>query len=153
MSPAGICSCKSLKGMRLNVPRAIRVGHSVTLGCEYDLEEAPLYSVKWYRDGDEFYRYVPKEAPPTRVFTLSGLHVDVSIVTDNAAAMKGSWAIIQETYPHILAYGCLAHGLNLLAKDFAKIPTVKMVINSAKDIVKFFNNKHLPKGVVKPKKH
>ncbi|XP_049826288.1 uncharacterized protein LOC126266430 [Aethina tumida] len=74
-----ICSSKSLKGMQLNVPRAVRVGHSVTLGCEYDLEEAPLYSVKWYRDGDEFYRYVPKEAPPTRVFTLSGLHVDVSV--------------------------------------------------------------------------
>lgn len=64
--------------MRLNVPRAVRAGHSVTLGCEYDLEDAPLYSVKWYRDNGEFYRYVPKEEPPTRVFPLPGLHVDVS---------------------------------------------------------------------------
>lgn len=64
--------------MRLNVPRAVRVGHSVTLECDYDLETAPLYSVKWYRGPDEFYRYVPKEEPPTRVFPLPGLHVDVS---------------------------------------------------------------------------
>nr|CAI5828558.1 unnamed protein product [Callosobruchus analis] len=52
------------------------MSHSVTLYCEYDLEGAPLYSVKWYRDGDEFYRYVPKEEPPTRVFPLPGLRVD-----------------------------------------------------------------------------
>ncbi|XP_030762528.1 uncharacterized protein LOC115887281 [Sitophilus oryzae] len=68
-----------LKFIRLNVPRAVRTGHSVTLGCEYDLENAPLYSVKWYRESDEFYRYVPKEEPPTRVFTQQGLHVDVSV--------------------------------------------------------------------------
>ncbi|KAK9753742.1 hypothetical protein QE152_g1857 [Popillia japonica] len=60
-----VCGSKSLKGMRLNVPRAVRVGHSVTLECDYDLETAPLYSVKWYRGPDEFYRYVPKEEPPT----------------------------------------------------------------------------------------
>ncbi|CAG9834270.1 unnamed protein product [Diabrotica balteata] len=69
--------------MRLNVPRAVRVGHSVTLGCEYDLEGSPLYSVKWYRDSGEFYRYVPKEEPPTRVFPQPGLHVD-SEEDDNA---------------------------------------------------------------------
>lgn len=69
----------TLKGMRLNVPRAVRAGHSVTLGCEYDLEGAQLYSVKWYRENDEFYRYVPKEEPPIRVFPIQGIRVDVSI--------------------------------------------------------------------------
>ncbi|KAL1502012.1 hypothetical protein ABEB36_007225 [Hypothenemus hampei] len=69
----------SLTGMRLNVPRAVRAGHSVTLGCEYDLEGAPLYSVKWYREYVEFYRYVPKEEPPIRVFPLQGIQVDVSV--------------------------------------------------------------------------
>lgn len=69
-----------LKGMKLNVPRAVRVGHSVTLVCDYDLEEAPLYSVKWYQGTNEFYRYVPKEEPPTRVFPIPGLLVDVSLI-------------------------------------------------------------------------
>lgn len=46
--------------------------------CEYDLETAPLYSIKWYFGDSEFYRYVPKESPPTRVFPVPGISVDVS---------------------------------------------------------------------------
>ena len=75
---ADICCGRSLKDVKITVPRAVRVGHSVTLLCEYDLEDAALYSDKWYKNADEFYRFVPKEAPPTRVFPLPGLHVDVS---------------------------------------------------------------------------
>lgn len=71
--------CKALRGVTVTVPRAVRAGHSVTLECDYDLENAALYSVKWYRGSDEFYRFVPKEEPPTRVFPLPGLKVDVSI--------------------------------------------------------------------------
>ncbi|ERL96157.1 hypothetical protein D910_01242, partial [Dendroctonus ponderosae] len=67
----------SLRAMHLNVPRAVRVGHSVTLGCQYDLEGAALYSVKWYRDQVEFYRFVPKEEPPIRVFPIDGIRVDI----------------------------------------------------------------------------
>lgn len=69
---------RCLRGVTVTVPRAVRAGHSVTLGCDYDLENQALYSVKWYRGSDEFYRYVPKEEPPTRVFPLPGLKVDVS---------------------------------------------------------------------------
>ncbi|ENN79473.1 hypothetical protein YQE_04117, partial [Dendroctonus ponderosae] len=71
-----ISSSMSLRAMHLNVPRAVRVGHSVTLGCQYDLEGAALYSVKWYRDQVEFYRFVPKEEPPIRVFPIDGIRVD-----------------------------------------------------------------------------
>lgn len=38
-----------------------------------------LYSVKWYKDGFEFYRYVPRDHPPAQVFDQSGIYVDVSI--------------------------------------------------------------------------
>lgn len=76
----GISFGRSLKDMRLSVPRAVRLGHSVTLGCEYDLEDAALYSVKWYRNNEEFYRYVPKEEPPIRVFTSPGVTIDVSFI-------------------------------------------------------------------------
>lgn len=83
----GIRLSRTLKKMTMNVPRAVRVGHSVTLECDYDLEGAPLYSVRWYRDNNEFYRYVPKEAPPTRVFPLPGLHVDVSVSDDHRVTL------------------------------------------------------------------
>lgn len=67
-----------LRGLHLAIPEAVQSGETVRLACNYDLQGAFLYSVKWYREDQEFYRYVPKEAPPTRVFPLPGLHIDVS---------------------------------------------------------------------------
>ncbi|XP_067004846.2 cell adhesion molecule 2 [Anabrus simplex] len=67
-----------LRGLRLWAPEAVRAGTTVKLTCDYDLEDAALYSIKWYRDDQEFYRYVPKESPPTRVFPLPGIQVDIS---------------------------------------------------------------------------
>lgn len=70
-----------LKGVRIWSPEAIRAGESLRLSCDYDLEGVPLYSIKWYFGDQEFYRFVPKESPPTRVFPLSGdTSVDVSII-------------------------------------------------------------------------
>lgn len=51
---------------------------TVRLGCKYDLDGDVLYSVKWYKDGNEFYRYVPRDMPPALVFPLNGINVDVS---------------------------------------------------------------------------
>lgn len=69
-----------LKGVRIWNPEAIRAGESLRLSCDYDLDGVPLYSIKWYFGDQEFYRFVPKESPPTRVFPLSGTtSVDVSI--------------------------------------------------------------------------
>lgn len=71
-----------LKGVRIWNPEAIRAGESLRLSCDYDLDGVPLYSIKWYFGDQEFYRFVPKESPPTRVFPLSGdTSVDVSIHT------------------------------------------------------------------------
>lgn len=41
-------------------------------------QQASLYSVRWYFETEEFYRYVPKEAPPARTFQVAGINVDVS---------------------------------------------------------------------------
>jgi len=45
----------------------------------------------------------------------------LGIVTDNAKNMKGAWKILQEKYNHLQPHGCVAHGLNLLAKDISSI--------------------------------
>lgn len=37
-----------------------------------------LYSVKWYKDNEEFYRYVPKANPPQNSYKVEGVRVDVS---------------------------------------------------------------------------
>lgn len=68
----------SLHNVKLVLPRVVRVGDTATLLCQYDLEGAPLYTVKWYRGNHEFYRYTPKESPPGRVFPFEGITVDLS---------------------------------------------------------------------------
>lgn len=42
-------------------------------------EGETLYSVKWYKDNEEFYRYVPKANPPQHSYRVDGIKVDVSI--------------------------------------------------------------------------
>lgn len=60
------------------MPIAVTPGQIVTMKCLYDLEGESLYMVKWYKGRQEFYRYVPKELPNTRIFPLPGVNVDVS---------------------------------------------------------------------------
>lgn len=49
----------------------------VPLRCEYDLEGAALYSIKWYRNDFEFFRYMPGAKPPGQEFFVPGVKVDV----------------------------------------------------------------------------
>ncbi|KAL5284255.1 hypothetical protein ACFFRR_006498 [Megaselia abdita] len=67
-----------LKDLKIFVPEAVINGNAATLSCQYDLEQAALYSVRWYFQGEEFYRFVPKESPPTFEFPVSGIHVDLT---------------------------------------------------------------------------
>uniref|UniRef100_A0A182T8L9 Ig-like domain-containing protein n=1 Tax=Anopheles maculatus TaxID=74869 RepID=A0A182T8L9_9DIPT len=68
----------SLKDLKIFVPEAVIMGNAATLSCQFELEKATLYSVRWYFEGEEFYRFVPKESPPARTFPVSGITVDVS---------------------------------------------------------------------------
>ena len=63
----------------MRVPKHTIRGHAVKLECHYDMEGEALYSVKWYKDGREFYRFVPRDDPPGSVFPQPGIAVDVSI--------------------------------------------------------------------------
>ena len=72
---------KVATGIRLhNVdipPHAIR-GQNARLTCKYDMEGDKLYSIKWYRNGHEFYRYIPSDNPSTTIFNGNGINVDKS---------------------------------------------------------------------------
>jgi hypothetical protein len=73
------CS-NALRLLELRIPKYTIKGNNVRLECTYDLENEALYSVKWYKDGKEFYRYIPRDMPPATVFILPGISVDVSII-------------------------------------------------------------------------
>ncbi|XP_045535424.1 uncharacterized protein LOC106718625 [Papilio machaon] len=72
-STVSIC----LRVVGLSVPGLKQRGESVTMTCDYDLEGGRLYSVKWYRDNEEFYRYMPRLRPPQHAHRLDGVKVDV----------------------------------------------------------------------------
>ncbi|KAL0134241.1 hypothetical protein PUN28_001200 [Cardiocondyla obscurior] len=100
------------------VPEVVQRGEKVILRCHYDLENAPLYSLKWYRGKHEFYRFAPTEEPSTKVFNISGINVDVQATarqqrTKDDEGMQ--WSEISLTlHPYHYANGrlnlrCIAH--------------------------------------------
>ena len=59
-------------------PHALK-GHQAVLRCNYDLEGDDLYSVKWYFNQKEFYRYIPTDNPKVTIFNHhQGVKVNVS---------------------------------------------------------------------------
>lgn len=69
-------------------------------------------------------------------------------MTDNASAMSGAWGKLQKKFPHLIAYGCLAHGVNLAIGDILKRETTKTILNDAGDIIHFFRRKIKPKEIL-----
>ena len=75
---AGIQKSTGIRLLNVDIPpHAIR-GQNARLTCKYDLEGDNLYSIKWYRNGHEFYRYIPSDHPQTTIFNGNGINVDVS---------------------------------------------------------------------------
>ena len=74
-----------IKVVSLNVPPHVRKGSDLQLSCLFDLDNATLYSLKWFyrahewdRDEQEFFRFTPRHKPYKQVFPLDGIQVDVS---------------------------------------------------------------------------
>ncbi|XP_022246145.1 uncharacterized protein LOC106463027 [Limulus polyphemus] len=73
-----ISPATALQLVMLDVPSPTVVGQEVELTCSFDLNGDTLYSVKWYKDDVEFYRYVPNDWPPGQFLPLGGVRVDLS---------------------------------------------------------------------------
>ncbi|XP_023165598.1 uncharacterized protein LOC111595891 [Drosophila hydei] len=84
-----LLSVHGLKDLKIFVPEAVIMGNAATLSCQYDLEKAALYSVRWYFGQEEFYRYVPREATPTFVFPVAGINVDLTNSDATSVTLKG----------------------------------------------------------------
>lgn len=56
------------------VPPVALHGDHMDIRCNYDLEHA-IYSIKFYKDGSEFYRYIPRDEHPVRIFAVRGVRV------------------------------------------------------------------------------
>ncbi|XP_041988230.1 uncharacterized protein LOC121739744 [Aricia agestis] len=69
----------SLELLELRVPAHVPLGTRASLSCRWQLGPSEvLYSVKWYKDGKEFFRHVPRDIEPRRKFLLPGVDVENS---------------------------------------------------------------------------
>lgn len=66
----------SIRLDHVGVPSYAIQGKQAVLECPYDLEGSSLYSVKWYKNGREFFRFLPKNPHPMTVYVREGVDVD-----------------------------------------------------------------------------
>ncbi|KAJ9579884.1 hypothetical protein L9F63_004486, partial [Diploptera punctata] len=78
----------SLRLNEVRIPMHTVRHQDARLECHFDLEGEALYSVKWYKDGNEFFRYVPKDQPPIQLFNLPGVTVEITNSTASLVVLK-----------------------------------------------------------------
>lgn len=60
------------------MPKEAVVGSTIDLRCEWRiLGGSGLYSVKWYKDDHEFFRFLPDSSQRTQIFPRPGVKVEV----------------------------------------------------------------------------
>jgi cell adhesion molecule 2 len=78
---------KCVRLLKIIIPAYRFRNENAMLECDFELDKVKndetyadedLYSVKWYKDNEEFYRYVPRANPPQNSYKVDGIKVDVS---------------------------------------------------------------------------
>ena len=74
------------------LPTMVGKGEMVELMCNYQVEgEAELYSLKWYRDNVEFYRYIPSGKIVTNtiiIIVIIVTHIIIIIQNPNSTTTQ-----------------------------------------------------------------
>uniref|UniRef100_A0A023G616 Putative neural cell adhesion molecule l1 n=1 Tax=Amblyomma triste TaxID=251400 RepID=A0A023G616_AMBTT len=78
----------ALRMIEVSVPSRPTRGSTVKLECIYDLEGDALYSVKWYKDQQEFFRFVPMDRPTKRIFRVKGLTVNQAESSESSVVLN-----------------------------------------------------------------
>nr|XP_040574662.1 cell adhesion molecule 2-like [Lepeophtheirus salmonis] len=69
-------------------PSWINLGDTVTLTCRYDLGRDAIYSMKWYKDSKELYKYIPTYKPEYITFKQPGIIIDEESTRPNQLVFK-----------------------------------------------------------------
>ncbi|XP_013790485.1 cell adhesion molecule 2-like, partial [Limulus polyphemus] len=67
-----------LQFIDIEVNSVVQKGDPLWLNCTFDQESDDLYSVKWYKNSVEFYRYLPKEQPQAQSYDQPGVYIDMA---------------------------------------------------------------------------
>ena len=58
-------------------PESVNEGDTISLTCRYDLGRDAIYSMKWFKDNEELYRYIPTDNPEYKEFDSPGIKIHV----------------------------------------------------------------------------
>ncbi|KAG1698840.1 hypothetical protein GQR58_005675 [Nymphon striatum] len=103
------------------VPKYALKGQTVRMDCIYDLQESTLYAVKWYKDGLEIYRHVPKARSPTKLYPIEGVDIHVDSTKPGAIILRNVEAASSGVY------GCEVSGES--PHFHTKYEGKKMIVN------------------------
>ncbi|XP_054258470.1 uncharacterized protein LOC128983259 [Macrosteles quadrilineatus] len=78
---------ESLRDVTLEAPEAVRTGGFLTLTCAYHLDRNSLYTAKLYLEDTEFFRFVPRDRPPTMMFPLQDASVHLQMNSLNKSVV------------------------------------------------------------------
>lgn len=69
-------------------PESVNEGDTISLTCRYDLERDAIYSMKWFKDGMELYRYIPTDTPKFKDFDTPGIKLESDASRPNMLVFK-----------------------------------------------------------------
>ena len=72
----------------ISIKKQFVLGQSGALSCSYNLEDSELFSVKWYKNDQEFYRFMPAFENRASVFKVKGVEVDLELSDQNDLYLK-----------------------------------------------------------------
>ncbi|XP_054711940.1 uncharacterized protein LOC129221482 [Uloborus diversus] len=100
LAAAGCClqGAWSLRMKALQVPESIVVGEVARLVCVFDEEQDDLYSVKWYKDDVEFFRFLPNDRPANQFFEIGDVEVDMSRSSNGTVYLQNTNLNAEGTY-------------------------------------------------------
>lgn len=69
----------------ISAPELVKQNDAFWLNCSYEklnLKTAEtneeIYAIKWFKDNEEFYRYLPNSRPKVSTYPTNGIQLDVS---------------------------------------------------------------------------
>lgn len=84
----------------VSIPKLVKLNDAFWLNCTHKQEYQPqatdpnnnlvgarqgkeesddIYAIKWYKNDEEFYRYLPNAQPKVSIYETNGIQLDVSI--------------------------------------------------------------------------
>ncbi|XP_076052718.1 uncharacterized protein LOC143032141 isoform X2 [Oratosquilla oratoria] len=79
----------SIKILKVDVPRVLKVGDTAKLHCRLSwTSNDELYSLRWWRNNEQFYGYIPKNEEPMMTFNVTGIHVDMTASSESSVVLR-----------------------------------------------------------------